>query len=64
MSPGKKVKREDGDRPSKKMKDSNGKPRDVVTTPGPPPGVKPSKVYHSLAKVFFICALLKPSKIY
>lgn len=51
MSPGKKVKREDSDRPSKKMKESNGKPRDVITTPGPPPGVKPSKVvYCSLAK--------------
>lgn len=43
-SPGKKMKREDSDRPSKKMKDSSGKSRDVVTTPGPPPGVKPSKV--------------------
>lgn len=50
VSPGKKVKREDCDRPSKKMKESNGKPRDVVTTPGPPPGVKPSKVKCSVQK--------------
>ncbi|KAK3864340.1 hypothetical protein Pcinc_017059 [Petrolisthes cinctipes] len=45
-SPGKKMKREDSDRPFKKMKDSSGKSRDVVPTPGPPPGIKPSKVLH------------------
>lgn len=44
MSPGKKMKREDGERPSKKMKESSGKSRDVLASPGPPPGVKPSKV--------------------
>lgn len=50
VSPGKKIKREDSDRSSKKMKEANGKPRDVVTTPGPPPGIKPSKVKCSVQK--------------
>ncbi|XP_063614837.1 transcriptional adapter 3-B-like isoform X1 [Penaeus indicus] len=44
VSPGKKMKRDDPDRPSKKMKDSSGKSRDVLASPGPPPGVKPAKV--------------------
>ena len=44
LSPGKKIKREDGDRPAKKMKDSSGKARDILASPGPPPGVKPPKV--------------------
>ncbi|XP_071552938.1 transcriptional adapter 3-B isoform X1 [Panulirus ornatus] len=50
VSPGKKMKREDGDRPSKKMKESSGKSRDVLASPGPPPGVKPSKVKCSVQK--------------
>ncbi|XP_069950032.1 transcriptional adapter 3-B isoform X3 [Cherax quadricarinatus] len=50
VSPGKKMKREEGDRPSKKMKDSSGKSREVLSSPGPPPGVKPSKVKCSVQK--------------
>lgn len=54
MSPGKKMKRDDPDRPSKKMKDSSGKSRDVLASPGPPPGVKPAKVNKVSLILFFL----------
>ncbi|XP_064102450.1 transcriptional adapter 3-like isoform X1 [Macrobrachium nipponense] len=50
ISPGKKIKREDGERPPKKMKDSSGKARDILSSPGPPPGIKPPKVKCSVLK--------------
>ncbi|KAK7018684.1 transcriptional adaptor 3 [Halocaridina rubra] len=49
-SPGKKIKREDGERPIKKIKDMSGKSREVISSPGPPPGVKPQKVKCSVLK--------------
>lgn len=48
------MKRDDPDRPSKKMKDSSGKSRDVLASPGPPPGVKPAKVNKVSHILFFL----------
>jgi len=49
-SPGKKMRRDEVDRPSKKQKSETGKARDILSSPGPPPGGKQNKVKCSIGR--------------